>query len=77
MCALLADQHEAAMTLIVNGARLDLQNSHKMTAINLGREMLAPDYLMQALEGDPDALARLRHMVFVATSNRYLISESC
>lgn len=49
MCSILSGAFEAATTLITAGARVDICNSKKKTAVDLAREVLAPDFLMDAL----------------------------
>lgn len=49
MCSILSGAFEAATTLITAGARVDICNSKKKTAVDLAREVLAPDFVMDAL----------------------------
>ncbi|OLP87173.1 Ankyrin repeat domain-containing protein 17 [Symbiodinium microadriaticum] len=73
MFAVLTGQYEGAAALIAAGARLDLRNGRGRTALDLGRELRAPDFLMEALEGRP---AVCRRMAFVATAKSYLETVS-
>eukprot|EP00438_Fugacium_kawagutii_P027727 Skav222576 [mRNA] locus=scaffold791:274216:275181:+ [translate_table: standard] len=73
MYAIVAGQHEVAAALIVAKAKLDLVNYRKKTALDLAREFQAPQFLIDALQGDATACKR---MVSSALNNRYPVQQS-
>ena len=50
--ALLSSQWEGASTFISAGARLDLRNSRGVSPADVLREVKAPDFVMQAMDGN-------------------------
>ena len=74
--------YEGAATLLVHGARVDLRNGRRKSALDLAKEVKVPGFLslghvflvpllrMRALEGDQEAMKELRAMVSAALGNR-------
>eukprot|EP00435_Cladocopium_sp_Y103_P043070 s2867_g12.t1 len=59
MNAVLSGQYEGAATLIAAGARLDLRNARKRSVADFADEISVPEFLSQALQGDPEACHRI------------------
>jgi ankyrin repeat protein len=58
MLALLFENNECAAALIAEGAKLNLQNSHGLTAADLIRRRSGPEFLL-AFEGRVEACRRV------------------
>ena len=54
MSAVISGQYEGAAALIAAGARLDLRNARNWTAADFARKQSIPDFLSQALQGQPE-----------------------
>ena len=59
MLALLFENNECAAALIAEGAKLNLQNSHGLTAADLIRRRSGPEFLLEAFEGRVEACRRV------------------
>ena len=57
MCCMVCGSYDAAATLIAAGARLDLRNHRGKTAADLALENSAPDFVIEALQGRPQAMS--------------------
>eukprot|EP00438_Fugacium_kawagutii_P003554 Skav202740 [mRNA] locus=scaffold1326:355599:356856:- [translate_table: standard] len=66
MLAVMSGQYEGAAALIAAGARLDLRNEHNRSAGDFIRQLSAPTFLMEALDGNTAACRRIAE---VAISN--------
>ena len=60
--ALLESQYEGAAVLIAAGARLDVPNARGCSAADLISDQSAPDFLLQALEGNLEECKRVSIM---------------
>ncbi|CAK9113771.1 Serine/threonine-protein phosphatase 6 regulatory ankyrin repeat subunit B (PP6-ARS-B) (Serine/threonine-protein phosphatase 6 regulatory subunit ARS-B) (Ankyrin repeat domain-containing protein 44) [Durusdinium trenchii] len=55
MLAMLTAQYEGAAALVAAGARVDVRNSHGLTAADLAEGQLVPEFLLEAFAGRPAA----------------------
>ena len=72
MVAVICGQDEVSAALIAAGARLDLRNRRQKTALDLADANEVPEFLMKMLRGDQE----MKHIVRMAISNRYPVSQS-
>lgn len=70
MAAIICGNFEMAAVLIDEGARLDLKNSRGKTAFDFAREMSAPDFVLDAFEGDMTKCASLASAASTSPSPR-------
>eukprot|EP00434_Breviolum_minutum_P005465 symbB.v1.2.004816.t1/scaffold279.1/size242841/1 len=68
MFAILTGQHEGAAVLLAAKAKVDVQNSRGWTALDLAKEHGAPQFLIDAIEGDLTTCSRIATS---ALTNRY------
>ena len=73
MLAILTGQHEGAAVLLAAKARVDVQNSRGWTALDLAKEHGAPQFLIDALEGDLTICCRIATS---ALTNRYPVCKA-
>jgi len=71
MIAVITGNWEGAAALIAHGARVDIKNSRRYTALDLARETPVPDFLMAALEGNPEPCYRIAEMSRQIHSERF------
>lgn len=62
MNAVLSGQYEGAATLIAAGARLDLCNDRRRSVADFAEELSVPEFLSQALQGNPKACHRIAEL---------------
>ena len=72
MFAIIRGHFEGAAALLVAKAQVDVPNARKKTALDFAQELGAPQFLMNALEGD---LTVCNRMVSSAMANRFLVSH--
>lgn len=72
MFAIIRRQFEGAAALLVAKAQADVPNARNKTALDFAQELGAPQFLMDALEGN---LTVCNRMVSSAMTNRFLVSH--